>query len=191
VARTQNIASNQEAWAQKGSKDGGFVYTPAGGGESFSSEAAGEGRKGENLPEGTRSLRSYGSMTYAGLKSMLYAGLSPDDPRVRAAFDWIRAHYGFAENPGLGAQGHFYYLHTAARALLATNAVDVTPASAGAPPSPRNWRDDLVDAVCAMQREDGSWKNPTERWMEGNPELATIYAVLALEEAIKPVTRAR
>jgi squalene-hopene/tetraprenyl-beta-curcumene cyclase len=190
VARTQNIATNREAWAQKGTKDGGFVYTPAGGGESFSSEAAGEGRKGENLPEGTRSLRSYGSMTYAGLKSMLYAGLSPEDPRVRAAFDWIRAHYGFAENPGLGAQGHFYYLHTAARALLATNAMDVTPASADAA-SPRNWRDDLVDAVCGMQREDGGWKNPTERWMEGNPELATIYAVLALEEAIKPVTRSR
>jgi len=48
-----------------------------------------------------------------------------------------------------------------------------------------------VDAVCGMQREDGSWKNPTERWMEGSPELATIYSVLALEEAIKPVTRAR
>jgi squalene-hopene/tetraprenyl-beta-curcumene cyclase len=190
VARTQNIATNAEAWAQQGSKDGGFVYTPAGGGESFSSEAAGEGRKGENLPEGTRSLRSYGSMTYAGLKSMLYAGLTPTDPRVRAAFEWIRMHYGFAENPGLGAQGHYYYLHTAARTLLATNEVTVTPA-AGESTAPRNWRDDLVDAVCGMQHSDGSWKNPVERWMEGQPELATIYAVLALEEAIKPVTRSR
>jgi squalene-hopene/tetraprenyl-beta-curcumene cyclase len=190
VARTQNVATNAEAWAQKGSKDGGFVYTPAGGGESFASEAAGEGRKGENLPEGTRSLRSYGSMTYAGLKSMLYAGLTPSDPRVRAAFEWIRMHYGFAENPGLGAQGHYYYLHTAARTLLATNEVTVTQA-AGESPAARNWRDDLVDAVCGMQQPDGSWKNPVERWMEGQPELATVYAVLALEEAIKPVTRSR
>ena len=190
VARTQNVATNPEAWAQKGSKDGGFVYTPAGGGESFASEAAGEGRKGENLPEGTRSLRSYGSMTYAGLKSMLYAGLAPTDPRVRAAFEWIRMHYGFAENPGLGAQGHYYYLHTAARTLLATNEATVTPAT-GESPTARNWRDDLVDAVCGLQQPDGSWKNPVERWMEGQPELATIYAVLALEEAIKPVTRSR
>jgi squalene-hopene/tetraprenyl-beta-curcumene cyclase len=129
-------------------------------------------------------------MTYAGLKSMLYAGLTPADPRVRAAFEWIRMHYGFAENPGLGAQGHYYYLHTAARTLLATNEVTVTPA-AGESPAARNWRDDLVDAVCGMQQPDGSWKNPVERWMEGQPELATVYAVLALEEAIKPVTRSR
>ena len=34
-------------------------------------------------------LRSYASMTYAGLKSMIYAGLDRDDPRVKAALDYI------------------------------------------------------------------------------------------------------
>ena len=34
-------------------------------------------------------LRSYASMTYAGLKSMIYAGLDRDDPRVKAALTYI------------------------------------------------------------------------------------------------------
>ncbi len=185
VARTQNIPGNDAPWAKAGSKDGGFVYTPANGGESFASEAAGEGRQGENLPEGTRSLRSYGSMTYAGLKSMLFAGLTAGDPRVQAAWSWIRMHYGFAENPGLGLQGRYYYVHTAARALVAMNAVTVES------PASRNWRDDLVDALVPEQRPDGSWRNPVDRWMEGEPEMASIYALLALEEALKPVSVAR
>jgi squalene-hopene/tetraprenyl-beta-curcumene cyclase len=55
----------------------------------------------------------------------------------------------------------------------------------------RNWRDDLVDALVSEQRPDGSWKNPVDRWMEGEPEMASIYALLALEEALKPVSVAR
>jgi squalene-hopene/tetraprenyl-beta-curcumene cyclase len=192
VARTQNVPQNEAAWARAGAKDGGFVYTPANGGESFASEFAGEGRKGENLPEAARSLRSYGSMTYAGLKSMLFAGLAADDPRVQAAWGWIRRHYGFGENPGLGQQGRFYYVHTAARALLAMNTASVRPLGAdGSEGDPRNWRDDLVDALASEQRPDGSWRNPVDRWMEGEPEMASIYALLALEEALKPVSVAR
>lgn len=189
VQRTQNVASNDADWAQRGAKDGGFVYTPANGGESFASDAAGEGRQGEKMPPGTRALRSYGSMTYAGFKSMLYAGLSKDDPRVTAAWDWIRTHYTFDENPGLGQQGRYYYLHAAARALLASNAISLVPVSAGQAAAPRNWRNDLVDALLAGQRPDGSWVNGADRWQEGQPDLVTTYAVLALEEAIKPVTR--
>ena len=39
------------------------------------------------------------SMTYAGLKSMIYAGLSPDDPRVKAAVDYIKKHYTSTRTP--------------------------------------------------------------------------------------------
>ena len=49
------------------------------------------------------------------------------------------------------------------------------------------WRTELVDALVQRQREDGSWRNSVERWEESNEQLATIYAVLALEEAIKPM----
>ena len=118
VARTQNRkATNPSGWAQNGAGDGGFVYSPANGGESFASDAAGEGRYGEKLA--VKSLRSYGSMTYAGFKSLLYAGLSKEDPRVKDAMAWIAAHFTFEENPGLGQQGYFYYVHAMSRALHA------------------------------------------------------------------------
>ena len=182
VSRTQNRKeSNPAAWAQHGANDGGFVYSPANGGESMSSEAAGEGRYGEKLA--AKSLRSYGSMTYAGLKSMLYAGLSPDDPRVKDALGWIAAHFTFAENPGLGQQGYFYYIHAMARALQAARVEKVADVNG----TQHAWRSELVDALVQRQREDGSWRNSVERWEESKEQLATIYAVLALEEAIKPM----
>ncbi len=185
VSRAQNLrATNSASWA---GDDGGFVYTPANGGESFGSEAAGEGRTGELIADGRpRSLRSYGSMTYAGFKSMLYAGLSPDDVRVRAAFEWIRRHWTFTENPGLGQQGLYYYYHTMARALRAGQQ-DVIEDIDGAP---HNWRAEMIEALAARQREDGSWKNSADRWIEGEPVMATIHAVLAIEEALKPVVAA-
>jgi len=183
ISRAQNLqATNKAPWA---GNDGGFVYTPANGGESMASETAGEGRHGELVAAGVpRSLRSYGSMTYAGFKSMLYAGLSPDDVRVRAAFDWIRHNWTFDENPGLGQQGLYYYYHTMARALRAAQQPTIEDADGIS----HNWREELIDALLARIREDGSWTNPADRWMEGHPALATIYAVLALEEALKPVT---
>ncbi len=181
IERTQNRkASNPASWASNGVNDGGFVYSPANGGESFASDLAGEGRYGEKLT--TRSLRSYGSMTYAGFKSMLYAGLAKDDPRVQDALAWISAHFTFDENPGLGQQGYFYYLHTMSRALHAAR-VDAVMDAGG---KSHAWRTELVEALVKRQREDGSWKNTAERWEESSEELATIYAVLALEEALKP-----
>jgi squalene-hopene/tetraprenyl-beta-curcumene cyclase len=161
------------------------VYTVANGGESFASEAAGEGRYGEKMPEGTRALRSYGSMTYAGYKSMLFAGLGRDDARVRAALEWIRAHFSMGENPGLGKQGLFYYRLAMARALLAGGADRVQDAAGAS----HDWRCELIAAIAGEQRADGSWVNAQDRWMEGDADLVTAYAVLALEEAIKPTQR--
>jgi squalene-hopene/tetraprenyl-beta-curcumene cyclase len=183
VQRCQNRRTPDAAtWAQAGTGDGGFVYTVANGGESFASETAGEGRYGEKMPPGTRALRSYGSMTYAGYKSMLFAGLAPDDARVQAALAWIGSHFSMDENPGLGQQGLFYYRLAMARALLASQRDRVTDDKGVA----HDWRCELIAALAAGQRPDGSWVNAKDRWMEGNADLVTAYAVLALEEAIKP-----
>lgn len=185
MSRAQNLkATNHSEWA---GNDGGFVYTPANGGESMGSEYVGEGRYGELLPEGApRSLRSYGSMTYAGFKSLLYAGLSPDDVRVRAAFEWIRTHWTFDENPGLGQQGLYYYYHAMARALHIGQQTTITDSQGVT----HNWRDELVQALLERQADDGSWVNEADRWMEGEPVLVTVYAMLALEESLKPVLQA-
>ena len=94
LSRCQNLESeyNTTTPATK-VNDGGFYYTPALGGES----------KAGTTPDG--GLRSYGNMTYAGLKSMIFAGLTPDDPRVKAALEWIHKHYTVEENPGMGQTG--------------------------------------------------------------------------------------
>jgi squalene-hopene/tetraprenyl-beta-curcumene cyclase len=179
LTRCQNAKTNDASWA---GTDGGFVYTAAGGGESMASQAAGEGRYGETMPEGqARSLRSYGSMTYAGYKSLLFAGLSPSDPRVQAALDWIRSHWTMEANPGMGRQGWFFYLHGLARAMAAGEHTTITDAAG----VDHDWRAELVDTLVQAQRADGAWVNEEPRWLEGKPELATIYAVLALQETLK------
>tara|TARA_B100000674_G_C37403726_1_gene717480 strand:- start:203 stop:601 length:399 start_codon:yes stop_codon:yes gene_type:complete len=123
-------------------------------------------------------------MTYAGFKSLIYAGLNENDPRVRAAYDWIRSHWTFQENPGLGQQGLYYYWLAMSRALRAAQQPIITDAEG----NPHDWRRELADAILRRQRTDGSWMNPEDRWLEGEQEMATLYAILALEELLKPVT---
>jgi squalene-hopene/tetraprenyl-beta-curcumene cyclase len=169
VSRTQNLPGphNPLPFPEK-NPDGGFYYTPADGGES----------QAGTTPQG--GLRSYGSMTYAGLKSMVYAGLTKDDPRVKAAIAWLGKHYTFAENPGMGDAGLYYYFHTAAKSLDVLGAETFTDAQG----REHDWRDELSTAIMARQREDGSWKNENERWMEGETDLATSYALLALSSCL-------
>jgi hypothetical protein len=116
-------------------------------------------------------------MTYAGFKSMIFAGLTADDPRVAAALDFIRKNYSLETNPGMGDAGLFYYYHTFAKALDAAE-IDILDDAEG---KPHVWRDELIDTLAAQQLPDGSWVNKkNERWMEGNRNLVTAYALLAL-----------
>jgi squalene-hopene/tetraprenyl-beta-curcumene cyclase len=165
VSRCQNLETkhNTTPFAAK-NPDGGFYYTCAAGGETKADATASGG------------LRSYGSMTYAGLKSMLYAGVSADDPRVVAAKRWVQMHYTLDENPGIGAQGLYYYYHTCAKALAAVGEDQFVDANG----VERNWRRDLVDALAKRQQDNGSWLNESTRWLEGDPNLVTAYALLAL-----------
>jgi len=165
ISRCQNLETehNTTPFAAK-NPDGGFYYTPAAGGTSQAGESE------------TGGLRSYGSMTYAGLKSMIYAGVGADDPRVKAAVTWIGRHYDLKSNPGLGDAGLYYYFHTFAKALDAigqdtfVDASDVT----------HNWREELISELGRRQQADGSWINENARWLEGDANLVTGYALLAL-----------
>ena len=116
VSRCQNLESahNTTGFAAK-NPDGGFYYTCAVGGASMAG----------TTPNG--GLRSYGSMTYSGLTSLIYAGLQPDDPRVKAAVAWIRQNYDVRSNPGLGDAGLYYYYHVYAKALAASADLSKTP----------------------------------------------------------------
>jgi squalene-hopene/tetraprenyl-beta-curcumene cyclase len=179
VSRLQNHrATNDQPWA---GDDGGFIYGPADTrkGESFAGEYT--------TSDGDRRLRSYGSMTYAGLKSMIYAGLTRDDPRVQAAWKWITSNWTLDENPGMrhaGAEnaqhGLYYYYHTLARAL---NEYD-QPVIETADGKRIDWRVAFVEQLEKLQKPDGSFVGDA-RWMEANPVLVTSYVVLALHEVRK------
>jgi squalene-hopene/tetraprenyl-beta-curcumene cyclase len=175
LSRTQNNSeTNDQPWT---GDDGGFVYTPANNGESMAGET--------KTADGRRQLRSYGSMTYAGLKSMIYAGLSRDDPRVKAAVDWITKHWTLDENPAMreagdefARQGLYYYYYTFAHALGAYDEPVITDAKG----VKHDWRLELIDKLASSQKADGSFVGE-KRWMEDNPVLTTAYVVLALQEA--------
>jgi squalene-hopene/tetraprenyl-beta-curcumene cyclase len=179
ITRLQNNSeTNKTEWV---GDDGGFIYSP------------GNTRKGESMageyvaPDGRRMLRSYGSMTYAGLKSMIYAGLTKDDPRVKAAWDWISKNWTLDENPGMklnkpddAKAGLYYYLHTMAKALNAYDEPTITDAKG----AKHDWRVELAAKIASLQKPDGSWAGE-KRFMEDKPVLVTAYMVMALEEIQK------
>ena len=121
-------------------------------------------------------LRSYGSMTYTGLKSMIYAGLTANDPRVKAANEWIAKYYAVDENPGMGSAGLYYYYHIFA-ASLGVAGINKVKDEAG---REHDWRKDLTAELASRQAEDGSWSNDNRRWFEDDKNLATSFALMAL-----------
>jgi len=169
LSRSQNLEeTNDQEFASNDPKNkGGFIYSPT-------ETKAGE----EKLPNGRTALRSYGSMSYAGLLSFIYAKVSADDPRVVAVKEWLGKNYTTTENPGLGAQGLYYYYQTMAKALSAAG-ISKLQLEDG---KEADWRKELGEKILATQRSDGSWVNDNGRWMESNPVLVTAYTVLSLEQ---------
>jgi len=168
VSKCQNLpSSNPQDWVSSHVEDkGGFVYFP---GQSMAGE-----RTDAN---GSKTLRSYGSMSYAGLLSFIYAEMNASDPRVVAVKDWLTHNYQIDENPGMGKQGLFYYYHTMSKALSLAG-IDQLKGSAGAP---KDWKTELTVALLDLQNNEGFWVNESGRWWEKDPVLVSCYAMLALE----------
>ncbi len=170
VSRCQNLDAewNDTQFANK-VNDGGFYYViPTEKVDPSTSEAY----------TANGGLRSYGSMTYAGFKSLVYAGLSKGDPRTKAALAWISKHYSVDRNPGQGNAGLFYYYHTFGSALDASGLAEIST-----PNGNQNWRADLVNKLSTTQNQDGSWTNSNQQWFENDPNLCTAFAILALAHA--------
>ncbi len=164
VTRCQNLESSENASPFAALvNDGGFYYTVAAGGESQAGKTDNGG------------LRSYASMTYAGLKSMIFAGVDQDDQRVQAALRFLKNNYSIEMNPGLGQSGLYYYYHTMAKALDALN-VESFESSDGV----HHWREELFAKLRANQATNGSWVNADARWLEGDANLVSGYALLTL-----------
>jgi len=187
LQRTQNRKENETdgeptQWTDKATgktvergNDGGANYFP------------GNSKGGiEERPDGVGVLRSYGSMTYALLRCYHFAGLENDDPRVEAAVEWISDNWALDHNPGMSGDdrvsGVFYMYATMGRALSIAEIDELKIPDAGS----IDWRAELGKHLLAAQNEDGSWSNDaSSRWQEGDPILATSYALSALSSCAR------
>jgi squalene-hopene/tetraprenyl-beta-curcumene cyclase len=163
ISRCQNLETEHNTTPEASKNpDGGFYY------------AIGDAGPAGKTDEG--GLRSYGSMTYAGLKSMIFAGLKKDDPRVKAAVKWVQKHYTLKQNPGVGDGGLYYYYHTLAKALDAVGQDEIEDADG----NKHNWRKELIAELASRQKDNGSWVNENKKWLEGDANMVTGFALLTL-----------
>ncbi len=174
-----NSETNQGVGQLKPLDDGGFIYDP---GLSRNKSAAIE------HPDGKKSFVSYASMTYGGLMSLIYAGMSADEPQVQAALRWIGSNYTLEENKGLGVrqadpaaaqQGLYYYYHSFAKCLAALGEPTIQTDQ-----GERHWARDLFDALHARVKPDGFFQNENDRWWEQDPVLVTAYCLNAMNHAV-------
>ncbi len=169
--------------------DGGAFYNPGAVAQDFKADLV-------QRSDGRYEPRSYGSMSYALLKCLLFAGVPANDPRIERVVQWIGRHWTVERNPGFeaasdpekaGRNGWFYYLYTAARALSEYEAAKgeafvVRDAEGRA----HDWRAEIAALLLRIQAEDGSWRNElSERWDEGSKVLATSYALQTLAYVTK------
>lgn len=170
LAQVQNLKSvNTNSYvSEDADSQGGFSYTP-GAGATITNAA------------GKVTLRSYGSMTYAGLLSLLYAEVDENDVRVQSAKDWARHHWSLDENPGMGQEGLYYFFNVLAKSLAAAGDETLTL------PDGRTvvWREEIARKLIALQKPDGFWVNENNRWWEADPNLVTAYTLLALATALE------
>ncbi|MEO0414843.1 MAG: prenyltransferase/squalene oxidase repeat-containing protein [Verrucomicrobiota bacterium] len=159
-----------DQYALREEDKGGFVYFPT----STKSDEIELETNGEKRV----ALRSYGSMSYAGLLAFLYAEMDMEDPRLQAALKWLQGNYTLEENPGMDQQGLFYYYHTMAKAL-ALGKIKTLKTPEG---KTIQWRQELALKILENQKPDGSWINEgSNRWMEDNPVLVSSYSMIALQ----------
>ncbi len=164
ATRMQNRSeSNDQKWA---GNDGGFAYSP-----------------GMNPPEMGGGTKSYASVTAAGLYGLLLIGVEKSDPRVQAAYKWLTTNYTLDTNFGTNTKNTLFYFYSAFAKVMDAYGEKEFVDGRG---QRRNWRNELAERLIALQDSDGSWVNrDSKEWWEDKPELATSWAVIALEHALK------
>jgi squalene-hopene/tetraprenyl-beta-curcumene cyclase len=171
ASRCQHFpASNPAPWVSDDPVNrGGFVNTP---GESEAGLVS--YGKGKKYP------RAFGSATYAGLMTLLYAQVPKDDPRIASALEWIKKTFTVQENPGVGRKEYYEYLHLLAKGLTVANLQEVeTPTGRKI-----DWAREVALKLVNTQAPDGSWENKSPEAahsLESDPAYTTAHALLALE----------
>ena len=123
---------------------------------------------------------SYGSMTAAAVWCLRLCGEPVGDPWVQNGLDWLANNYAYDENPDGEGAWHYYYLWSAAKALLGYN-IDSLPGAAHVPVNPEDevafdpgWYYDFSKYLVGQQGADGSWRSDTD----------TFFALLVLQKEL-------
>jgi squalene-hopene/tetraprenyl-beta-curcumene cyclase len=158
LSRCQNAkAVNDQSYAMD---DGGFMYESG----TYREERS----------------HSYGSMTYAGVKSLIYAKVNKDDIRVKSALSWIKNHYTLEENPGFGEAALYYYYMTFAKCLNALGD-DIIEDNNGVK---HPWREELIKKIISLQHEEGYWVHTHARYLHNVKDLVTAYSIISIKFAL-------
>ncbi|GDY11152.1 cycloartenol synthase [Planctomycetota bacterium] len=181
LERCQNLSAvNTLPWV---TGDGGAVYSP-----DESKVNGSWDRQAPTPDKPAPKLASYGTMTYSLISSYLALDVGKDDPRVKAARDWIAANWTLDANPGMvkekEKQGLLYYYTIMARTLDVLD-IDQLDTKAGKV----DWRAELFAAIKKRAQTaklpDGGegvfWINEADRWGEGLPQLGNGYLIQALK----------
>jgi squalene-hopene/tetraprenyl-beta-curcumene cyclase len=158
-------------------RDGSLYYTPVADG---SVQKAGTRKIADR-----ETIVGYGSMTYDGIKTYLYAGLRRDSPEVRTAVEWVRRNYSVDAHPGFPydpdtrthQRGLYYYYHVMARALDACGERPLTTPDG----RPRDWPVELGEQLLKSMRVSKAWLNDNPAWYEGDAVLVTGYVLNVLD----------
>jgi len=159
LARCQNVkAVNDMPYA---GDDGGFIYETG----TYNKERS----------------HSYGSMTYAGVKSLVYAKVDKDDIRVQRAVAWIKSHYTLEENPGFGQKALYYYYMTFAKCLDAFGEEVIVDDNG----RKHYWREDIIEKLLSLQHEEWYWVHTDGRFWHKNKNLITAFSIIGIKFAVK------
>jgi len=166
--------SNPAEWVSDHPDDkDGFAYRP--------DDSRGMVRQ---AADGKEAFRTFGSMTYAGMLSLIYADVDRNDPRVRSAFGWAQRNWSVSENPPADQEGYYYFINVLSKAM-ATFGRNIFTRENG---EEVNWRVEVINELVKRQRIDengrGFWVNDNNRYWEGDPVLSTAYALIALQVAL-------
>ncbi len=137
------------------------------------------------------SIAGYGSMTYDGIKTYLYAGLKKDSPEVKSAVDWVRKNYSVEVHPGFpfdAAQrqhqrGLYHYFLVMSRALdaLGENPFETFDGKK------HNWANEIGEQFVKLVKDSKMWQNENPAWFEGDPVLTTSYVLVTCNTLLRNV----
>jgi squalene-hopene/tetraprenyl-beta-curcumene cyclase len=159
--------------------DGGLFYTAT---------ANRDDHKAGTVKIGDKEIiQSYGSMTYDGIKTYLFSGLSKDSKEVKSAMDWVRKNYTVDIHPGFPSDaqkrelsGVYYYYLLMSRAL---DAYGERPLK-GLDGKEHDWVKDIGEKLLQLSK-NGKWVNENTRWWEGDPMLVTTYVLNTMNVLLK------